>query len=857
MQARGYRGNKVKFMNELLSAARRYKEMGISTIAADSNKRSVVQWKKYQAAVASEEDLSVMFTNQKTSGLAIVCGAVSGGLEVIDVDCKYDLTGSLFEDFMQLIVDDLPELAGRLVIASTKGGGYHILYRCLIIEGNLKLARRETTEAERAGDAHDKVRVLIETRGEGGYIIAAPSTGYSFKQGELTDIPVITPDQRAAIFEIARSFNQLHEQVSHQYAVVDQKAYNKSPFQDYNERGDIVGLLVSHGWKQVRDDGKKVYFQRPGNTSARTSGDYNRELGVFAVFTTSSEFEPQKGYRPAAVFCMLECGNDWKAAARKLLDQGFGEPFKKVSREIKKFIRRHKEDGTEGEPLQAKVADKFKLTLEEAQKSIESVAHDDAAAEGEFWTYDPTNEKLGISYVKFARFLETNGFGLYFYDESSTIYKMVHNDHNRLEEATIERIKKFIKAYVIQYELIGVSFTKEQLLEVLYKNSNLFSDNTWQWMQGVNIDFLRDTKDVAYFPFKNGVIEITAGNIRLRKYGEVDKVIWKSDIIKFNVDIDYSKMSLEEDPGCEFIDFLTKALGGDQARVLSACTLIGYMLHKYKHPANTFAVILGEETEDEAKGGGTGKGILIKALEKMLNVETIDGKNFKPDKSFAYQRVKLDTKVIVIQDAEKTFDFKKFYSIITEGLTVEKKNQDELYISYADSPKVMVTTNYTISDDGNHAKRRQKVIEFSNYFGPERTPMQEYGHLLFEDWDNDEWNRFYNFMFWCVQVYLQNGIIEQAQGDRYKKKKIKTQYGEEFLEWFEEYASNGCADMKELSTVYQDFLNVNCFDKKDYTPRRFNFALKMAADNLGYDLDIRKNSQMNGKRFVKMVKRTA
>lgn len=840
----------------MIKAAQRYRECGISTIATDANKRSVTQWKVYQDHIGTDEEIAAMFGHPKAQGLAIVCGAVSGNLEAIDVDCKYDLTGTLFEDFMQLIVDDLPDIAGRLVIATTRGGGYHILYRCAVIECNAKLARRATTEAERESNPHDKVRVLIETRGEGGYIIAAPTEGYTFTQGTPAEIPTITPEQRAAIFEIARSFNTLVEQVTHTHQYVEQKSYNKSPFQDYNERGDIIGLLQSHGWKLVQDDGNKARFQRPGNTTARTSGDYCRELGLFAVFTTSTEFEPNKGYRPSAVYCMLECGGDWKAAARKLVEAGYGEPFKRVARDIKRFIRRQREDGSEGEGLHAKVAGKFNLSVEDAARAVASVEHEERTANGEFWHYDTENEKLLVKYVRFARFLEGHGFGLYFYDKASPIFKVVHNDNNRLEEATTERIKKFTQRYVQGYDLQGVDFTQEQLLEVLYKNNNLFSDSLFEFLGAVEIDFLRDNKSTCYFPFRNGVIEITAAGTSLRNYGSVNKVIWKSDIINHNIDIDYGGVTLENDPGCEFADFLTKALGGDQARILSACSIIGYMLHKYKHPANAFAIILGEETEDESKGGGTGKGIFVKALEKMLNVETIDGKNFKPEKSFAYQRVKLDTKLIVIQDAEKSFDFKKFYSIITEGLTVEKKNQDELYIAYADSPKVMVTTNYTISDDGNHAKRRQKVIEFSNYFGPERTPLQEYGHLLFDDWDTDEWNRFYNFMFWCVQMYLQHGIIDLPQGDRYKLKKVKVQYGEEFADWFEDYSGNGCAELKELNFLYNDFLNINGFDKKDYSPKRFNNALKMAADNFGFELDIIKNRQMNGKRFVKMKKCT-
>jgi hypothetical protein len=189
-------------------------------------------------------------------------------------------------------------------------------------------------------------------------------------------------------------------------------------------------------------------------------------------------------------------------------------------------------------------------------------------------------------------------------------------------------------------------------------------------------------------------------------------------------------------------------------------------------------------------------------------------------------------------------------------LTIEKKNKDELYIAYADSPKIMLTTNYTISDDGNHAKRRQKVIEFSNYFSPDRTPLDEYGHLLFEDWDKDEWNRFYNFMFYCVRLYLKMGIVDLQQGDNYRKKKIKGQFGEEFLDWFDEYSGNGCAHWKEVTGMYSEFLGVNGFDRKDYSQKRFKKALQTAAENFGWMLETKKNSQNAGKYESRMLKNT-
>jgi len=119
-------------------------------------------WKPYQSERLKEEKIDTLFNGPNVKGLAIICGAVSGNLEVIDVDTKHDTTGTLWEELRVLIEDNLPELYTKLVIAQTKSGGYHIYYRCSTIAGNLKLSTKLNRE------------VLVETRGEGGYVIAPP-----------------------------------------------------------------------------------------------------------------------------------------------------------------------------------------------------------------------------------------------------------------------------------------------------------------------------------------------------------------------------------------------------------------------------------------------------------------------------------------------------------------------------------------------------------------------------------------------------------------------------------------------------------------------------------------------------------
>ena len=229
-------------------------------------------------------------------GVGLVCGTPSGNVEVIDIDQKYSLDGKLFDDYKRSIHAYSPELLKKLVVQKTKNGGYHLIYRCSKVEGNIKLANRHTTDKERTDtynktyeaqvtsgkeDAEairvakkakdsDRVRVLLETRGLGGQIVIYPSPGYEMIYGDICSISEISPEERDALHSLARQYNQVFEEVIIPKNIKVDKVKGTSPFDDYNERGDVVELLQTHGWRVVGNKGNKTLMLRPGQTSAQT-----------------------------------------------------------------------------------------------------------------------------------------------------------------------------------------------------------------------------------------------------------------------------------------------------------------------------------------------------------------------------------------------------------------------------------------------------------------------------------------------------------------------------------------------------------------------------------------------------------
>jgi replicative DNA helicase len=335
-----------------------YLSYNISVIPTQENKRPAVNnWETFQNKKLTIDEVDTLYNNSKIrleiekvvtkkdgttfvskgikltdpTGLAIICGSVSGSLEVIDVDTKYCLKGTLWNDLKKLIEDKLPEVYKSLVIATTVNGGYHLYYRCDKIGGNDKLANRYTTDTEKKADKEGAVKVLIETRGEGGYVVAPPTKGYNFIQGDLSNIKTITTEEREILFNIAKSFNEVTTTETKDKTNFNINSESKntglSPFEDYDNRGDVVGLLESKGWRVVNKTGSRIILLRPGKTDTSTSGDFHTELRTLKVFSSSTDFTPNKGYKGAKVFTILECNGDTKEAYKKLLSLGYGEPF--------------------------------------------------------------------------------------------------------------------------------------------------------------------------------------------------------------------------------------------------------------------------------------------------------------------------------------------------------------------------------------------------------------------------------------------------------------------------------------------------------------------------------------------------
>ncbi|MFN7795157.1 MAG: bifunctional DNA primase/polymerase [Planctomycetota bacterium] len=290
----------------LLPSALAYRESGLSVLPAKrlAKRPSLPGWKNFQLRIPQERQVVEWFSKPEDA-ICVVTGQVSGNLEMLD----FDRGGDRFEAWKEQIP---PELLARLVIETSQSGGKHVIYRCSEpINGNMKLAM---------GFRDGAMVTLIETRGEGGLFLCAPTLGYSLEQGSLTEIPVLTPHEREILLETARSQNEYLPTAD--VPADSQFVPENRPGDDFNNRGDIRALLIKHGWTLVKKAENELW-RRPGKANGWSASLKDKSFYVFSG--NAAPLEPNRAYSPFAVYAWLEFGGDFEMAARMLRQQGYGD----------------------------------------------------------------------------------------------------------------------------------------------------------------------------------------------------------------------------------------------------------------------------------------------------------------------------------------------------------------------------------------------------------------------------------------------------------------------------------------------------------------------------------------------------
>lgn len=405
-----------------------------------------------------------------------------------------------------------------------------------------------------------------------------------------------------------------------------------------------------------------------------------------------------------------------------------------------------------------------------------TVAH--IASEKQFphFTLYRTKQNGGweFDFVKLTAFFTSRGY--FIYRTSVDRFIPIRIIDNIVKQVGKKELKDEILTFLVEVDECP-EYIHQFALKDIAKATN---DEFLETLPEKQVEFRRDRKDAIQIYYQNCIVKITKDKVTTHPYTDLNGYIWESQILQRNFSIHAVS------PDCDFARFIFNLSAHNEDRAKAICTAFGFYLHNFKSAAYCPAVILNDEVISDNPEGGTGKGLFFKAVSKFVKMLKIDGKTFNFDKNFVYQRVTADTKLIFFDDVKKNFDFERLFSVITEGIGVEKKGKDEIYYEYQESPKVGISTNYALRGMGNSHDRRKDEIEISQYYNKSNTPEKEFGRMMFDDWPDSEWLQFDNYMIGCCQLYLTHGLIEQ-QLINLPEKRLMAELSNEFSDFIDEH----------------------------------------------------------------------
>ncbi|MDX9798987.1 MAG: BT4734/BF3469 family protein [Bacteroidales bacterium] len=593
----------------------------------------------------------------------------------------------------------------------------------------------------------------------------------------------------------------------------------KNEIETYNYSEKIPTLpvrnssqIISNLQKWIDDNFPIIEGQRNANLYKFASALNDYGVPEFEARTYLERYET-KG------FSAREIANTVKSAYSKSANHG-SKYFEdtKTKQYIKEQVRSGKDSKRIIKEANIKEEDFENVLYELESKSTVS----------EFWYFDEKGKCL-ISNVKFKHFLEQNGFYKY-YPQGGDSFIFIRLENSFVENTTPAHIKDFVLDYLLKQETL-------KPYELMAGATKYFKEDYLSFIKSEQIHIYEDSEEFAMLYFQNCAVKVFKDRIEKIDYLNLDGMVWKDHVIQR----DYEKIDFNN---CYFDRFIGKVANEEGNRKNALMAVIGYLMHSHKTSANNKAIIFNDEMISENPNGGSGKGIICNAIGKLKRACILDGKQFDFNKSFAYQTVSIDTQILIFDDVKKNFPFEGLFSLITEGITLEKKNKDAIKIPVTKSPKILITTNYTVGGVGGSFERRKYEVELSSYFSSNHTPFEEFGIMLFDDFDKLEWQRFDNFMISCLQLYLKNGLVKHSFHNL-KTRKFINDTSFDFYEWVLE------GNIELGQRVYKtDKFNEFVEEYPDY--KKFNLSQKRFSKWLDalavyLDKDLQSGKSINGR----------
>lgn len=572
-----------------------------------------------------------------------------------------------------------------------------------------------------------------------------------------------------------------------------------------------------------------VWFKKHFNNSARNSSLFKLAIGFNDFGVSKMTCERYLNSFAESDFTINEISQLINSAYKNTAAFGTKQFEDKIKRkQIENIVLSGKKN--------KEVIEKFKeIDPEKLESEIQIIKNN--IRFDEFWSFTDKG-KLEVSAYRFKLYLESLNYRKFYPSEKTKTFIFVKKENKFIDIITEFQIKDDILSNLVLNNQL-------EAFDVAAENLTLFSSKYLSMIDTADIKMDKDSDKFAMIYYSNLALKVSKDSIDKIEYESMDSFVWKSQVINRDyVDVDHHES--------QFRSFIWFASGQSRDKYNTMKSVIGYLLHSHKTASNNKAIIFNDETISDTPNGGSGKGIIINGIGHMKKTSTIDGKTFDFNKSFAFQTVNTDTQVLAFDDVRKNFDFERLFSVITEGITIEYKGKDAIKIPVQDSPKIIISTNYTIKSDGGSFQRRIFEIEMSDYFGVHHTPLDQFGNLLYDEWNIDEWNRFDKFMINCLQYYLLNGLVKSKTNNLELRKFIN----ETSQEFYEFAITDNCIKLNlriGKNELLNEYYNEYPDAKKFVTNRTFMKWIKKYADHnkLSYS-----EGNTNGQRWFELSKET-
>jgi len=758
-------------------------------------------WDIHKTQLISQEELLTRFDKYNTNSFAVITGAVSGNLELIDVDTK--ARAGIDAVYFTAIEKFNPGLWQRLRIHETPSGGKHLVYHVPVnekIPGNKKLAGfKDESDLKKNGSPTEKY--FIETRGEGGYFLFPPSCGYKIlKAGGGTKekpFPLITWAERCFLIYLAITFTEILKPPVKEkiYKSNNESFYEESPYKHYNNSDEGADTLTNLGWASIGESGPWAYFTRPGGDGIGAS--WHKEKRFFYIWTTSGEFETSKPYSAGAILCFAKFGGDWKKLYAWLVSQKYGKIKPELEREIVRKAAK----------LEGKIPENVS---ESAKKEYEEIkaGQDKKYPHGIFW--EETEKGVAISQERVFNVALALGFCSYknelCYKSGVFIERVVSGFlHNALKSYIKEEDANIYESIANAYELFlhkYGKFTQERICEM-----EQFAITPEM--------ILQSTKQLSYKFFKNCYVSINRDGLEIMSYNATEKLIWKNNVMPRDFSVIESRQGL-------YYEFLGKAIGWSKY----LCEIIGFYLHDYRDQEAYMVICV------ENGNGGSGKNLFASLLKIGTSYWETPGAQVKADNTlfqgWNYERV------AALHDLPKNFNFEALKNVVNGTSSIKKLYKDIGNIDLQDMPKLLATTNFSIDNKQPGFEDRFPLLEFTAFFNRTNNPVKKYfGNKMFPgDWDAQEYSYFDNIMCGCIEAYLKaDCIIERPELSGaswvkqydYKYNILTRHFIEQNIEGWEK---KGLVPTAEFNRQYFEYCHAENINKKyELSSIRMNQAL--------------------------------